>query len=87
MLFFIMIVIMIIVIVVIIVIIMIIIIIMTIMTIVIIVIIMIIMIISVFYGVLFQNNLRSSMICCPFSAFFVFSFSFDLPTEVIVSAI
>ena len=41
-----------------------------------------------------QNNLRSSMICCLFyggmyisSGLFVFSFSFDLPIKVILSAV
>ena len=41
-----------------------------------------------------QNNLRLSIICCPFfgglyisSISFVFSFSFGLPIEVILSAI
>ena len=52
---------------------------------------MIIMIIMII-----QNNLRSSIICCLFSSgmyissglfVFYFYFSFDLPTEVILSAI
>ena len=41
-----------------------------------------------------QNNIRSSIICCLFSGgmyissgLFVFSFSFDLPIEAILSAI
>ena len=60
--------------------------------IVIIVIIMIIMVIVIFYRVFVQNNLRWLIICCLFSGGMqnfpvLFVFSFDLPIEVILSAI
>ena len=44
--------------------------------------------------IIIQNNLRSSIICCLFSGgiyissgLFIFSFSFGLPIEVVLSAI